>query len=126
MATKLACDARLVGLILAVLHRSELGRRQERVWRAQRLGAKIDAIAPSAVVSHIEDAFATIKQHQVRAPHRKFRSFFFTPVSTSLRCDSRQVGTASMPRSLAGFHAAVPGDDLPVIIDCAPDSIANQ
>jgi hypothetical protein len=35
---------------LGGFHRSNFGRRQERVWRAQRLEAKIDAIAPSAVV----------------------------------------------------------------------------
>jgi hypothetical protein len=37
-----------VVLILAVFHRSNLSRHQERVWRAQRPGAKIDAIATSA------------------------------------------------------------------------------
>ena len=41
------CDARFVGLILAVFI-GATDRRQERVCRAQRLKAKIDAIATSA------------------------------------------------------------------------------
>ena len=44
---RIRVNARLVELILAVF-RDNRGRRQERVWRAQRPGAKIYAIATSA------------------------------------------------------------------------------
>ena len=40
--------ALIIGFAVGRFHRSNLGRRQERVCRAQRLKAKIDAIATSA------------------------------------------------------------------------------